>query len=163
MTMTDSEKLFFAGGAHARAAHAIVDAAQANVHMKVPFYLLVGFSLETMLKAAYVKLGGDIDVAKTKIVHDLPMALNCAKDHGFHGENENLGWLIGTMADAHRNHVFRYLTGDGDIKIPDPTTSLQILDDLVTQVGKLIHPEHGTHFWRERLEQFDPRKAKPGA
>jgi hypothetical protein len=58
--MSDAERLFFAGGAHARAAHAISNAAQANVHMTVPFYLLVGFSLETVLKAAFIHLGGDI-------------------------------------------------------------------------------------------------------
>jgi hypothetical protein len=69
MAMTDAERLFFAGGAHARAAHVIVTAAPANVHMALPFYLLLGFSLETVLKAAFVHLGGDMKVAKDHIRH----------------------------------------------------------------------------------------------
>lgn len=158
MAMTDAEKLFFAGGAHARAAHAIVAAAQANVHMTVPFYLLVGNSLETVLKAAYVQLDGDIEIAKNKIVHNLPLALDYAAKRGFHTENMQVHWLVDTMADGHRHHTFRYLTGDGEIKIPDPILTLQILDDLVSQVGKLIHPEHCRAFWIERLAQFDARK-----
>jgi len=155
MAMTDAEKLFFAGGAHARAAHAVVAAAQAYVHMTVPFYLLVGFSLETVLKAAYVHLGGDMKVAKRDIVHDLPKALAFARDRGFQPENEHLGWLTETMADVHRNHSFRYLTGDGELRVADETWSLCILDDLLAQVGQLLYPQYDRAYWIERLARFD--------
>lgn len=155
MMMTDAEKLFFAGGAHARAAHAIMATAPTNVHMTVPFYLLVGFALETVLKAAYVHLGGDMRIAKQDIGHDLPKALAYARDNGFQPENEQVEWLAGTMADVHRNHSFRYLTGDGDLQVADQTHSLGIVDDLVVQVGQLLYPEHDRTFWVERLTQFD--------
>jgi len=123
--------------------------------MTVPFYLLVGFSLETVLKAAFVHLGGDMKFAKQNIVHDLPKALACAKDRGFQPDNEHLQWLAETMADVHRNHSFRYLTGDGDLHVADEIHSLRILDDLVAQVGQLLYPEHDRAFWIERLAKFD--------
>jgi len=160
MAMTDAEKLFSAGGAHARAAHAIIVAAQANVHMNVPFYLLVGFSLETVLKAAYLQLGGDVKVAKYEIAHDLPRALASARDRGFQPENVHLAWLTETMADGHRQHTFRYLTGNDTINAPDVTLSLNIVDDLVAQVGQLLYPEHDQAYWFQRLATFDARRAE---
>ena len=153
--MNDAEKLFFAGGAHARAAHAVVTAAQANVHMTVPFYLLLGFSLETVLKAAYLHLGGDIKVSKQEIAHDLPKALNYARERGFVPENEHMGWLVETMADVHRSHAFRYLTGEGQLLVAEPHFGLRIVDDLVIQVGVLLYPQHNKYFWIERLATLD--------
>ena len=146
MAMTEVEKLFFAGGAHACAAHSLVAAAKANIHMTVPFYLLLGFSLETTMKAAYLHLGGDMKVAKRDIGHDLTMALACAKDLGFQPENRHLDWLTDTMVDVHRNHSFRYLTGDGVLRVADEIHSLSILDDLVVQVGQLLYPQHDRHY-----------------
>ena len=160
MPMTDAEKLFFTGGAHARAAHALVAAAQANVHMTVPFYLLLGFSLETVLKAAYLHFGGDMKVAKDEIRHDLPKALALARDRGFEPENEQLEWLTETMAEVHRNHSFRYLTGDGDLHVAEETNSLRILDDLVVQVGQMLYPQHDRAYWIERLTKFDADPAE---
>jgi len=157
MAMTDAEKLYFAGGAHARAAHAVVAAAPENVHLAVSFYLLVGFSLETVLKAAFLRLGGDMKVAKYDIIHDLPKALAGAKNRGFEPENEHLEWLVNTMADTHRNHAFRYLTGEGELFVADETHSLRILDALVAQVGQLLYPQHDRAYWIERLTQFDAR------
>lgn len=155
MPMTDAEKFFFAGGSHARAAHALLTASQTNVHMAVPFYLLVGFSLETVLKAAYVHLGGDTKVAKREIGHDLPKALACANGQGFQPANEQLEWLTETLADVHRDHSFRYLTGDGELKVANEVCCLKIVDDLTVQVGQLLYPEHGPEFWLERLEKFE--------
>lgn len=155
--MTEAEKLLFTGGAHARAAHALVVAAKTNVHMNVPFYLLVGFALETVLKAAYLHLGGDMKVAKYDIGHNLPKALACAQDQGFQPENDQVAWLAETMADVHLNHAFRYLTGEASLQVAEPTVSLDILDDLVAKVGQLIHPEHDREFWLARLGDFDPR------
>lgn len=153
--MTDAEKLFFAGGAHARAAHALLAASQANVHMTVPFYLLLGFSLETVLKAAYLHLGGDMKVAKDDIRHDLPKALAHAKERGFQPANRHLGWLTEAMADVHRNHSFRYLTGDGELRVAEETHSLHIVDDLIVQIGELLYPQHDRAYWIERLTSFD--------
>ncbi|MGY2736134.1 hypothetical protein [Sphingomonas sp. UYP23] len=153
--MNDAERLFFAGGAHARAAHALVGAARAAVHMCVPFYLLLGFSLETVLKAAFVHLGGDMKVAKQDIVHDLPKALGHAVALGFHPQNLQLKWLVETMAEVHRNHSFRYLGGDGDLRVADEVYALNILDDLVAQVGQLLYPEHDRTYWIERLAAFE--------
>jgi hypothetical protein len=163
MTMTDAEKLFFAGGAHARAAHALVHAAKSNVHMMVPFYLLLGFSMETVLKAAYLHLGGDMKIAKHDIGHDLPKAFALAKEHGFQPTNEHLGWLTETMADVHRDHSFRYLTGDGELGVSEETHSLRILDDLVAQVGQLLHPQHDRDYWIERLNSFETGNAEGSA
>lgn len=153
--MTDAEKLLFAGGAHARAAHAIVAASQANVHMAVPFYLLVGFALETVLKAAYVHLGGEMKIAKHEIGHDLPKALAYAQDRGFQPENNELEWLANTMADVHRNHSFRYLTGEGDLRVADEAHSLRVVDDFVAQVGQLIYAQYDRAYWIARLTKFD--------
>ncbi len=155
MAMTDADKLFLAGSAHARAAHAIVAAARANVHMTVPFNLLVGYSLETVLKAAYVHLGGDMKIAKQEIVHDLPRALAYAKDCGFQPENEHLEWLVQTMADVHRNHSFRYLAGEGELHVADEMFGLRIVDDLVVQVGQLLYPQHDRAYWIERFTKFE--------
>lgn len=155
MPMTDAEKFFFAGGSHARAAHALLAPSQSNVHMAVPFYLLVGFSLETVLKAAYVQLGGDMKVAKYEICHDLPKALSCASSQGFKPTNAQLEWLTDTLADVHRNHSFRYLTGDGELKVADEMSCLRIIDDLIVQVGQLLYPDHGPDFWLERLKTFE--------
>lgn len=155
MAMTEAEKLFFAGGAHACAARSLVAAAKSNIHMTVPFYLLLGFSLETILKAAYLHFGGDMRVAKRDIGHDLTGALACAKELGFKPENRHLEWLTDTMADVHRSHSFRYLTGDGDLRVADESHSLSILDDLVVQVGQLLYPQHDRPYWIERLAKFD--------
>ena len=155
MAMTDAEKLFFAGGSHARAAHALVAAAKSNVHLSVSFYLLLGFSLETLLKAAYLHLGGDMKVAKAEIRHDLPIALARAMERGFQPTNGQLEWLTETMADVHRHHSFRYLTGDDALGVADESASLIILDDLVVQVGQLLYPEHNRAFWVERLTEFE--------
>lgn len=154
MTMTDAEKFFFAGGSHARAAHALLTASKINVHMAVPFYLLVGFSLETVLKSAYVHLGGDMKVAKREIGHDLPKALAYANGQGFQPTNGRLEWLTETLAEVHRDHSFRYLTGDGELQVADEACSLDIVDDLIVQVGQLLYPDHGPEFWLERLNKF---------
>lgn len=159
--MTDAEQLFFAGGAHARAAHALIAATNKSVHMAVPFYLLVGFSIEIVLKAAFIQLGGGMNYAKDVIRHDLPKALAAASENGFQPENKQLNWLVETMADVHRNHSFRYLAGDNELRVADESCCLSILDDLVAQVGKLIYPDHGRDFWIERLQQFEPNAARP--
>ncbi len=127
--------------------------------MSVPFYLLVGFGLETTLKAAFVHLGGKLKVAKFDIGHDLPMALGAAKDLGFDPAHKDTKWLVETMADAHLNHSFRYLEGDGPLTVGEEATSLAILDALVSQVGQMLYPEHNEAFWIELLNKFDPRSA----
>lgn len=157
MAMTDAERLFFTGGAHARAAHAIVVAAQQSAHLTVPFYLLVGFSLETVLKAVFIHLGGHMKVAKDEIRHDLQKAFILAKERGFQPGNEHLEWLTQTLAEVHRNHSFRYLPAEGDLNVADETHCLAIIDDLVVQVGQLLYPEHEPAYWVELLTQFDPR------
>jgi hypothetical protein len=158
MTMTDAEKLFFAGAAHARAAHMLVAAAEANIHMSVPFYLLLGFSLETILKAAYIHHGGKIKTAKKNIGHDLTKAFNQAINQGFKPGNKHLKWLTKTMTDVHRNHSFRYLTGEGELRVPVETCAMVIVDDLVVQVGQLLHPQHDRLYWIERLTKYDARR-----
>jgi hypothetical protein len=160
MSMTDAEKLFFAGGAHARAAHAIATAAQANVHMAVPFYLLLGFAVETVLKAAYMHHGGEMKKAKQEIGHDLPKALVAAEELGFVPQNQQIKWLVDTMADVHQNHTFRYLTGEGELCVAQEDASLRIVDDLIAQVGELLYPQHDREFWLERLVKFDSRWAE---
>ncbi|MEQ1548362.1 MAG: hypothetical protein ABL918_06890 [Chakrabartia sp.] len=155
MAMTDAEKLFFAGGAHARAAHMLVAAAKTNIHMSVPFYLLLGFSLETILKAAYIHLGGQMKFAKQSIGHDLTKALASAKDNGFVPENQHLEWLTATMTDVHRSHLFRYLSGDGELRVADQACGLGIVDDLVVQVGQLLYPQHDRLYWIELLTKFE--------
>lgn len=123
--------------------------------MTIPFYLLVGFSLETVLKAAYVQLGGDMKVAKREIGHDLAKALACANGQGFQPANEQLQWLVETMADVHRDHSLRYLTGDGELQVADEACSLKIVDDLIVGVDQLLYPGHGPEFWLERLNKFE--------
>lgn len=157
--MTDAEKMFFTGGAHARAAHALIHAAKLNVHMNVPFYLLVGFSLETVLKATYLHLGGDMKVVINEIRHDLPIALALAQERGFQPENGHLEWLTETMADVHRSHAFRYLTGEGELLVADPTCSLSIIDDLIAQIGQLLYPQHDRDHWLQLLATFDASPA----
>ncbi len=159
MKMTEAQKLYFAGAAHACAAHAIIGAAQLTVHMNVPFYLLVGFSLETVLKAAYVHLGGNIEIAKKKIRHNLPTALQHASEKGFEPENRQVKWLVDSIADVHQNHSFRYLTGKGELAIPDAVHGLRILDDLVCQVGQLLHSDRDYNYWIGHLNRFDADKA----
>lgn len=156
--MNDAEKLFFTGGGHARAAHALIVAASANVHMNVPFYLLVGFALETVLKAAYLHLGGSMAVAKSEIGHSLPKALAYAQDRGFQPENKQVAWIVTAMEEAHLNHSFRYLTGDATIQVAEATISLDILDDLVAQVGQLLYPEKDKAHWVGLLKAYDPRQ-----
>lgn len=127
--------------------------------MAVPFYLLVGFSVEIVLKAVFVQLGGDMKYAKDVIRHDLPKALAAASERGFQPENEHLPWLTETMADVHRNHSFRYLAGDDELRVADESHCLRIMDDLVAQAGQLIYPDRDRKFWLQRLEQFEPKAA----
>lgn len=155
--MNDAEKLFFTGGGHARAAHALILAANTDIHMNVPFYLLVGFAFETVLKAAYLHLGGNMDAAKHEVRHSLPKALAYARDQGFQPENEQVAWLVETMEEVHLNHAFRYLTGEDTLKVADATISLDILDDLVAQVGQLLYPEHDKAHWVGLLRRYDRR------
>ena len=142
---------------HARAAHAIVAAARADVHMAVPFYCLVGFSLEAVLKAAFLHLGGDMKVAKRDIGHDLEKAFASAQSCGFQPGNKDLEWLTTTLSDVHRNHSFRYLMGEGELRVADEGHCLRIVDDLIVQVGKLLHPEHERARWIELLEKYETR------
>jgi hypothetical protein len=158
--MTDAERLFLTGGAHARAAHALIGASQSNVHMTLPFYLLLAFSTELTLKAAYVYLGGNAHIAEKDIRHDLLKALAYAKEVGFEPDNSQLQWLTETMADVHRKNEFRYLSAEGELRVADEAHGLRILDDLVAQVGQLLYPEHDRSHWIDLLATFDPRSAE---
>lgn len=157
--MTDAERYFFAAGAKARAAHAIWGPAKADPTMTVPFYLLVGFSIETVLKAVFLYLGGDPKVAKNDIKHDLPHALAAAKERGFAPDDERVDWLVESMAEVHRKHSFRYLEGDHELHIPDDEIALPVLDGLIAQAGQLLHPDRSRESWLQLLARYERRES----
>jgi len=145
------------GGGHVIGAEAVVRRAQDwakeigaedpekavfNGIYSASIYLLFGYALELLLKAAFVEYGGDPkQLGPRGIGHDLGAALDAAEEHGFHSSAPNLREIIDILKLPHSEHQFRY---GGMDKFPLPANVDEVianLHHLASELQVLLYPE----------------------
>ena len=105
-----------------------------NDTMSGSIHLLIGFSFELALKAAYMIFGGDSEMLR-KFNHDLTKTLKAARKRGFAFGHKRLEMLIDALRDTHADHYFRYGTAT-NVTLPTLEESLPMLRELVNEVGR---------------------------
>jgi hypothetical protein len=152
-----ARKLWNMGGGHALGAEAVVcrakewareigtkdpEKAVFNGKYSASIYLLLGYSFELLLKAAFVAHGGDQRKLGAKgIGHDLGEALNAAEESGFRSGAPQLREIVDLLQSPHREHHFRY-GGMNEFPLPanldDVVASLH---HLASEIQELLYPE----------------------
>ncbi len=77
-----------------------------NHPLIVPFYMLIGFSLENALKAV-LEFNGSNPATKWSHSHDLQKLRLLAEHHDF-GLSDDLREFVDHLSPLHRDHHFRY-------------------------------------------------------
>lgn len=152
-----ARNLWNMGGGHVIGAEAVIRRAQewvkeigASDPEKVVFngrysasiYLLLGYGLELLLKAAFVAHDGDPkQLGSRGIGHDLGAALKAAEERGFQSDAPHLSEIVELLQLPHREHQFRY---GGMDKFPLPADVDEVLanlDQLASELQVLLYPE----------------------
>jgi hypothetical protein len=108
-----------------------------NGGLSPSIHLLTGYALELLLKAAIVHHGGT-EADLRKVGHDLPKALDLAEALGFKAAAANLRWVAEGMAQAHRDHQFRYGALD-EVDLPPLSVTEKTLEALTLEVGVIVN------------------------
>ena len=152
-----ARNLWHMGGGHAIGAEAVVHRAQDwareieaedpqkavfNGKYSASIYLLLGYSLELLLKAAFVAHGGDPNQLGVRgIGHDLGAALKAAEELGFRSGAPHLREIVELLQSPHSEHQFRY---GGKDEFPLPANVDEVvgsLNHLASEVQELLYPE----------------------
>ena len=100
----------------------------------IPFYYLVSYSIELLLKCALLKRGESADALKKyPLGHNLSKQLESLKRLGV-PVSKNTERVIGILSPQHVRHVLRYsaLIDDGEPTFtPEPELLLTIADELL--------------------------------
>ena len=101
----------------------------------LPMYLLVGFSIELLLKAFLQHKGTSDKVLKSVAMrHDLEALLTAADRDGLTNVHTQLWELVNTIKDHHRDHEFRYAP-DTTYPLLDMPLTFGVLDALEERVA----------------------------
>lgn len=146
-----ADDLWTRGAGHVLAAQALVeiarqDAVQRNApdveqaifngKYSASIHLLIGFSYELILKAAYLVNDGEQSKLKS-IGHDLVAALESAQSVGFETSVNNLRWIMDNVREPHLRHHFRY-GGPDAIQMPGLELTLPALEILTREIGDMV-------------------------
>jgi len=145
------------GGGHALGAEAVVrrakdwakeigaedpEKAVFNGKFSASIYLLLGYSFELLLKAAFVAHGGDPKkLGIAGIGHNLKAALKAAEECGFRSSAPYLHEIVELLQLPHSKHQFRY---GGMDEFPLPANLNEVvanLNHLAYEVQVLLYPE----------------------
>lgn len=157
MDLELARNLWTIGGGHVLGAEAVVLRAQEwaketgsndpekavfNGKFSASIYLLLGYSLELLLKAAFVAHGGDPkQLGPRGIGHDLGAALKAAEERGFQSGAPHLSQIVELLQLPHREHQFRY-GGMNDFPLPANVDEvLSNLNHLAFELQVLLYPE----------------------
>lgn len=152
-----ARNLWNMGGGHVIGAEAVVRRAQEwakeikaedpekavfNGKYSASIYLLLGYGLELLLKAAFVAHGGDPkQLGSRGIGHDLGAALKAADEHGLRSGAPHLSKIVELLQLPHREHQFRY-GGMDEFDLPaDVDEVLANLSHLASELQVLLFPE----------------------
>lgn len=152
-----ARNLWNMGGGHVIGAEAVVRRAQEwaneikaedpekavfNGKYSASIYLLLGYGLELLLKAAFVAHGGDPkQLGPRGMGHDLGAALRAANERGFRSGAPHLTKMVELLQLPHREHQFRY-GGMDEFDLPaDVDEVLANLTHLASELQVLLFPE----------------------
>ena len=150
MEPVDPEELFKSGRSHALAAKFLhekslefaieneipdIEKFAFNGTFSLSLHYLIGLGFELLLKAAYVRFGGDPDPShlRSAIGHDLVKALNQAEAVGFQSDAEHLAEIIGHLSEPYRLHFFRY-SRPAEIALPSEEAIFNAFESLDRQL-----------------------------
>jgi hypothetical protein len=128
-------------------------AAEPNVDIRkisVPFYLLIGFSIENGLKSV-IDDGGRLQ-GKLRLSHDLDDLLDVALDCGFAASAE-VQKFIRELATDHAKFTFRYPEKAGWVSLYKPEYALRVQEAFLISVVHSKKPadldgwQPRTDFW----------------
>jgi len=113
-----------------------------NGKYSASIYLLLGYGLELLLKAAFVAHGGDPkELGSRGIGHDLKAALKAAEERGFRSNAPHLREIVELLQLPHREHQFRY---GGMDEFPMPAAVDEVLanlNELASELQFLLYPQ----------------------
>lgn len=152
-----ARNLWNMGGGHVIGAEAVVRRAQEwakeiraedpakavfNGKYSASIYLLLGYGLELLLKAAFVAHGGDPkQLGSRGIGHDLGAALKAAEERGFRSGAPHLNKIVELLELPHSEHQFRYGAMD-EFPLPaDVDKVLANLNHLASELQVLLYPD----------------------
>ncbi|KHL24988.1 hypothetical protein PK98_14190 [Croceibacterium mercuriale] len=147
--------LWHMGASHALAAAAVARRAQewaevsgaenpeiavTNGRYSPSIFLLIGYSLEILLKTACIAHGSDPKELRD-IGHDLEAALTSAERLGFCSSAPQLRKIVELLRQPHREHHFRY-SGMDDFPLPaDVDEVLGNLNHLAWELEVMLFPQ----------------------
>jgi len=113
-----------------------------NGQYSAAIYLLFGYALELLLKAAFVAYGGDpAQLGPRSIGHDLGAALKAAEEQGFRSGAPHLREIVELLELPHRTHQFRY-GGTDEFPLPaDVDEVLANLSYLASELQMILYPD----------------------
>jgi hypothetical protein len=124
-------------------------------------HLLIGYSLELLLKAAYVLNGATRrDLGARGVGHDLLLTLDRAEAAGFRSRTPDLRYVVERLSEMHLKHQFRY-GGLERFQMPALEVTLPMLEGLAREIGadlRAITVSSGYPFKESGLSIRRPRR-----
>lgn len=108
-----------------------------NPRHSLPFYLLVGFSLENGLKATLEFKKLDPKIGKWTHSHKLAELLDLAQGVGFRPDPIAIAF-IQRFSPYHEQFQFRYPAKSGTVELPDAEIVVQLVEDTLRRAFDFI-------------------------
>ena len=108
-----------------------------NAPMVVPFYLLIGFSVENCLKAA-LEFKAHNNASNWTHSHDLAHLRKLANQCGLHFQTEVIDF-VDHLSPLHRQHQFRYPQKAERAELLKPEPALQLTDLILGKTFEFIN------------------------
>jgi hypothetical protein len=125
-TLSDNAK------AYAAAASRLLNGDLLDPALAPAFYLLIGFTLELLLKAVCMS-GGASQAQLKSLGHDLHKAYTRAMQTGKVPHFMTpLGRLVLVLREQHRTHVFRYTPDVAQVEVPPPRYCIDVLNEAIS-------------------------------
>jgi hypothetical protein len=117
---------------YAAAASRLLNGDQLDAALAPAFYLLVGFTLELLLKAVCMS-GGASQAQLKSLGHDLHEAYTRAMQTGkVPRVMTSLGRLVLALDEQHKTHVFRYTPDVPEVEVPPPRYCIDVLNEAIS-------------------------------
>ena len=109
---------------------------------RVPMYFLLCQAMELALKA-HLAASGVPEETLRDIRHDIDKAFRMAHDdYGFVPADNSFSDLVQWLAPYHRDHLFRYRKGIGQINLPLASEAAKIILETITEIDRYVRGQH---------------------
>ncbi|MBV8095116.1 MAG: hypothetical protein JO110_18185 [Acetobacteraceae bacterium] len=131
--------LFGNAKSYLAAADRIIEGGELDLILNPAFYLLIGFTLELLLKAICLDAGATQTELRMVIGHDLHMAYRFAMERGrVPRVMTEFGKLVLALRDHHKEFVFRYTPDIPELVVPPPAYCVSVIKENLPWIERSI-------------------------